>query len=512
MFKREILGKSIYEFEDQYFEEIKMLNIFGFNAWQIVKYPLYWELITQDEAQPSMADKAGVPGGKYFRKLSAQLKKAPDLLKLGFSLARVYLRARKRKDRTLIYAHSVDKAFNAEKEQYFNGLVDPFITNGIITSYIYTETPQEGKYKSPSQVSNDFKANELVVLSSFIRFFSKDSAKVKELARRLHTLLEGHFADSGIEVTVSATFLQNVLEGFCSEYKYSILFLKTIRPKLIITSERLGAGLLAASKKLGIPSIDLQHGLIDQHHAQYIYAKKMRSIKDSLIIPSFLGVFGRLHKNVLLFDEFWSEQEVVILGNSRIQANREKYKQDISGAGEKFVLIPTQKTTFRDLKTLLEKLIASDGLKCKVILKIHPLEPQANMAVYETLASRKPDWIQIATKDLNTYELMMKARLVIGFDSAVLLEAVSMMRPCVTLTTAAAPRGIHGFYPNGGLEEAIIPVKVDETATLTDLINQVVEDDSFYREWIKKLDIYSDNLYSKDYLQNCKKFINSVLP
>lgn len=512
MFKREILGKSLYDFEDQYFEDIKMLRIFGFNAWQIVKYPLYWELITQDEQQPLPAGNTGTSGRKYLGKLSAQLNKIPGLLKLSYSLVKLNTRAKRRKDRTLFYAHSVDKAFNAEKGQYFNGLIDPFITNGIVTSYIYAETPQEGKYKDPSLVERDFKASELVVLSSFIRIFSSRKAPVKQLADQLYRLLESHFTKAGIEVRLSREYLQDILEGFCSEYQYSILFLKAVRPKLIITSERLGSGLLAAAKKLSIPSIDLQHGLIDQYHAQYIHVKKMRAIKDHLIVPSYLGVFGNLHKEVLLYDGFWAEEDVVMLGNSRIQANRVKYMHGSPETGEKVIMIPTQKTTFGDLKTLLEKLITLEGLRYKIILKIHPLEPQANIDVYESLASRKPDLIILAAKESNTYELMMKARLIVGFDSAVLLEAVSMVRPCITLTTAAAPKGIHGFYPNGGLEDAIIPVKVCDTTALVDLIHRVMEDDSFYKEWVKKLDTYSDNLYSKDYLQNCKNFINSVFP
>lgn len=525
MFKREVVGKSLYEFEDQCFEAIKTLQLFGYNAWQIVKYPLYWELITQDEQPSPSMDQAGTPGSPG--KLSAQLNKIPELLKLSYSLARLY----GRKGLTLFYAHSVDKAFNAEKGLYFNGLVDPLITNGIVTDYIYAETPQEGKYKDPSLVKRDFKAHELLVLSSFIRIFSRQRAKVKQLADQLHRLLEAHFANAGIEVRLSAAYLESILAAFCSEYQYSILFLKIARPALIITSERLGSGLLAAAKKLSIPSVDLQHGLIDQYHAQYIYVGKMRAIKGSLAIPSYLGVFGRLHKDVLLYDGFWAEQDVVILGNSRIQDNRAKYMQGasaagLSGTGEKTILIPTQKTTFRELTTLLETLIAgketgegtAEGrggaarLRCKIILKLHPLEPPANVEVYSSLAARKPDLIILAARESNTYELMMKARLVVGFDSAVLLESVSMVRPCITLTTDAAPKGIHGFYPNGGLEDAIIPVKVGDVTTLIDLINRVMEDDAFYGEWIKKLDIYSDNLYSKDYLQNCRNFINSVFP
>ncbi len=298
---------------------------------------------------------------------------------------------------------------------------------------------------------------------------------------------------------------------FNSEYKYSGLFLRTVRPKLIISSEQLGYGFLAAATRLSITSLDLQHGIIDRFHPQYIYAGKMKAIRDKLIIPSYIGVFGNLHKNVLLHDDFWSQEEIVTLGSDRIQSNREKYALQKNGDGERdLVFLPTQKTIFREMKALLEELLAMDQLKFKVVLKIHPLEPKRNVDAYELLATQKPGFIEIAGRESNVYAVMMKARLVVGFDSAVLLDAVSLLKPCVTLTTPSAPNGVHEFYLNGELEDIIKSVKVCDTIALIDLINRSIEDEVFYKEWSDELSGYSSNLYSGNYLHNCEDFIKKT--
>jgi len=503
--ERNYLSTLFAGFESEKFKEISELEIKNFNAWQIVKFPLYFNLI-----ELSKGDQKDAPGISRNKALFL-LKKTVGCLHLLLSLMKLFVKAGGKK-KVLFYTYSADKPAKDEKGYYFNFLTDAFITNKIIPEFIYIENSLKGIFKRPSYIQYDFRGDDLSnIISLYIRFYNRDIDLDKQ-AEKMFSLLRDYFIERNTEIPFTRNTIKNILLLFFAEYRAAKVLLKVCKPALIISSEQPGKGLLAAARDLKIDSIDLQHGVIDRFHPQYTYSGKLKDIKNRMILPSFIGVFGQLHKEILLSGGFWKEEEIVVLGSSRVHMNREKYlvKNADPDSGEKWIVIPTQWTVFKELSQLLTALLEQPDTEFKIILKVHPLEPQNNIEYFNSLYNKYPGKIRVADKNEDIYSLVIASFLVIGFDSAVLLESVSLSKPCITITTNDLPEGIHSFYRDDKLKSAIKSIGITENSELKKIIDRALHDKGFYEEWVSEANAKADYLYATRYIDNCKEFIQQT--
>jgi hypothetical protein len=432
------------------------------------------------------------------------------LTNLFYTLA-VWFRWRLRKNERLVLlgAYSGDKPSKLKDGKYFNFLVDPFIAGNMLDRFVYAEQSLNGDLKEPSFVRADFKTDRLnFIISLHQRFFCRKKDTVR-LAEEIAGLLNEHFKKQDGDLKINAASLAGTLQAFRAEYRCWKVLLRSLRPALIISSEKPGTGFMAAALSLGIPFVDLQHGVIDRFHPQYMYHPAMRSIKKELVLPSRVGVFGRMHRDILLKNGFWDGNEVAILGSSKVEMNRGAFAG--RAAGGNLVLLPTQWTCFEETKKVLKAFTCLTAPAFKVILKLHPLEPEAYVEYYRELAAENKDMIAFADREMNVYELILQARLVVGFDSTVLLEAISLGRPCITLTTPFAPKGILSLFEADELSDAIQMVAYDDAGRLTDLLAKAVTNEGYYLESLRKTEELSDYLYSKEYYHNCGNLVSGIL-
>jgi hypothetical protein len=513
MSNRDILGKIFYEFEKKYSSAIKEIEISDFNAWQIIKYPLYWHIINQTVYHQD--DRNGSLLKAYFKTYSAKLYR--QLIKIKYFISFLisffseYVRKINKPNLVLFYTKSADKKIKGPNGKYFNPLTDYFIVNKFVPFYVYVEIPDRGKFRKPGTVKTDIEIHNLVVLNLFL--FKKSSSKrnIATATNRLFELVKNGFEPELFDIQISKTIINRTLNAFYDEFNFFTFLLKCINPKLIITSEEMGFGFQAAAKTLSIKSIDLQHGIIDRFHPQYIYAEELRNLKSRMSIPDYIGVFGIIHKEQLLNNGFWEESEIILLGNSNIEGIRRKLEiVDYTKSKDPFILIPTQRfVNFRETIVLLEALSLVQKPNFRIVLKMHPLEPEPNIEEYRLMALKKPGFIEVAHKEADIYDIINRAILVVGFDSMALLDAISLCKPCITLTTESAPKGIHEFFWTNELEQVIKPVRVTDVEGLVELISQTVSDKVFYNHW-KELSIkVSDRLNCRGYYENCKAFICS---
>ena len=281
MLNRNAISQGLYDFEGVYFEDIKGKKIRGFNAWQIVKSPLFFELIRVDtgSAVTKRRSSAGI-ARKVFLKLYS------ILTNLAYSLVSwIRFSVKKSKGLVLLAAFSADKPSRLKDGRYFNFLVDPFVSGNMLDRYVYAEESFNGDFKEPSFVPADFRIDRFnFIIDLYQRFFCRKKDTVR-LAEEIAGMLNEHFKRSGGDLKINAASLAGTLQRFDAEYTCWKILLGSLRPALIISSEKPGTGFMAAALSLGIPFIDLQHGLIDRCYPQYIYHPVMRSLKGELVIP-----------------------------------------------------------------------------------------------------------------------------------------------------------------------------------------------------------------------------------
>jgi hypothetical protein len=323
-------------------------------------------------------------------------------------------------------------------------------------------------------------------------------------------MLKNHFKSENRNLLFSAQDINTIYRSYILDYYASLVFLKILRPSLLICSEQLGRGVLSAANSLNIRSIDLQHGIIDQFHAQYTFAKEMEEAKKHFAIPNFVGVFGAFHRDVLLRTGFWNDDEIVVLGSSRMNSNRLKYENKNSShvTYSKSILVPTQYTIVDEALFLLSKLSPIRRLGFRIILKLHPLESESNIERYRKLVNLNEGFIEIKPKDSDIYSIIKQSKFVIGFDSTVLLESISLSVPAITIGTPSAPTGVHEFFSDTRLFQVIKKIDLSSIDELLEIIRKSVDDPGYYEKWISDTTEWSERLYANDYLGNCKNFIS----
>ena len=507
------ISKAFNLFEETYSDELKKLKLHETLAWAIVKTPLYFNLISEDIVRNISHNSFRNRAVELFKKLLLQFKKVTDTISLLFLLVRIKYRIFKKKNITLFYTSSTDKLTMDENGTYSNSLTDAFIASKLVTNYIYAEQPIDGNYKLPSLVGIDLKLDLLYPVASFYRLSLGRNAVIRSLAERLVGLLIPFLKEQEIWVEIKTGLIQKIIIDFFAEYKANKMLLDIIKPYFIITSERIGTGLIAAANKNCIKSVDLQHGIIDNFHPQYIYSSKLKDSKDAMLLSSFIGVFGELHKDMILENGFWDNSEVIVLGSSRFEMNRGRLKTlTFDLHNEKQILIPTQWTYFDETKLLIDKLLQIDIQGLKIILKIHPHEPQNNTDYYYSLSGKYEGKIRIAGRNEDVYKFIGSSFLVVGFDSAVLFESIGLSKPCVTIGTRYSPDGIHSLYNGDKMKSAIKTVRISDLDKIELIIEDIILGNASYNTWLDEIHKMSVYLYAENYLGNCKSFINSLYP
>ncbi len=464
--------------------------------------------------KPDENSKARVQKSDSLRKrIHLQIVKIYDFLLLVFSFLSLFRKRIFKGNLAVFYTNSGDKLSRDEKGAYYNFLTDAFITEGLVEDYLYMEKSLGGDFRKPSPIEIDLKLDRLYPLHFIFRFLLITKRKlIFAQALRLEQILKAHFKSEQREFNFSNSDVIRIINSFFLEYWVAIVLLKITRPSILFCSEQTGCGLLGAANSLGVKSIDLQHGIIDQHHPQYTFSAKLNDSQNSFSLPTYLGVFGSLHKDILRANGFWNDNKIITLGSARMFFNRNKtngYKKQISFR-KKNVLIPTQYTVFPEILMLLNRL-KEESLEFKLILKLHPLEPNSNIISYRRFASEYPGFIEVVECDVDIYQIISEAHVVIGFDSAVLLESVSLFRPTFTIGTPSAPRGVHEFFSEMGLEAIIRIIPINNIDLLSEVLRDLLANSNFYTDQIKEMTYWGNRLYAPDYLGNCKRFLSEAI-
>jgi hypothetical protein len=122
------------------------------------------------------------------------------------------------------------------------------------------------------------------------------------------------------------------------------------------------------------------------------------------------------------------------------------------------VLFPTQyyvrQASVEFWSRVLERQSQSGPVFFKLLIAVHPLEKEMSGA-YTELAGRHPETCELMSAGRDGFEAVMEADIVAGYTSFMLLEALGLGKPAISICGGAAPEGISGTFELPTLEEAI---------------------------------------------------------
>lgn len=486
-------GKSLFDFEEEKHLELKKINSKNWNAWRILKTPLFFYIIYREH--PSKE-----PNSK--RKKAFIIVKAIKIfftLFLTFlKLIKIYLYNIQKKDLVIFVTLSANKTLIDKDGKAHDVIVDYFIEKKIVNNYIYIEIPDNfGRSLLKSAVKSNFIASEFLIFYRILYKIIHRREFIKTPSKEITNLFNNHFKKFNISIEASLT--KNLLTEFWVDYCVFLFIFRVFKPKLVVFNDQFATGRMAAAKKMKIKTIELQHGLMDEYYPQYLLNPKFREIIDNLPIADIIGVFGEFHKKQLLNKGFFNESQIFVLGKFDIANTAPKIQRFSS---KKTILFISQGTllfeqTVKDLTQLLELI---DLNQYFIILKLHPLEPAELVLQYQQLCLGHVENVKIIQKELSALELIPVCDVVLGYNSTVLLESAAKKKAVFSLSDGVCAKGIFSIIG----EDDELRKSIKNSADVGDFVKSI--SDAFYDSY----DVGS-YLFSPDYLKNSKKIFNEAL-
>jgi len=215
--------------------------------------------------------------------------------------------------------------------------------------------------------------------------------------------------------------------------------IKTLDPKLIFLIDETfmyGRSIVHASKKEGVKTIALQHGLIWKE--SFEYRNKIENLKElNTPLADLTLVMGKHAKDFLTKNNNYKEENVIITGQPRYDEFK-KIKLDSQKRDKKNILFISQPITEEVSADYVEtSFIAFSELKklrkdINFIIKLHPREE--NLKYYQNLADKykiHPTFI----RDIPVQEVLKDSDVIVTMHSTVGIEALLLRKPVVIVNT-----------------------------------------------------------------------------
>lgn len=320
--------------------------------------------------------------------------------------------------------------------------IDPIKMLDVDDSICGIETISLGSSIDGKEMSPTLKAYDLFLTQGLAFACEKLSTRILRInpaAANFNIDLINENLDS---IKLNKDIFLRVLNNFifCFDFitrYWEYIFEKT-KPSLVSGSDwcsRANILKFFVAKKMGIPTVEIMHGVINKYHRGYIYKKLPLDRDLEAFHPDYLVVFGRFFKDLLVREgTLWNEDKILDLGYpwldyylNSVTVDKNKLKSDLGiSDNSKILVITSQATVSSALKKMLADLTIPDNWV--VVVKLHPLEAAMAKETYREFRDM-PRIKFVCDKDISFYELLKISNAHAGFYSMALWEAAAFNIP-----------------------------------------------------------------------------------
>ncbi len=489
------LGKLLYDFENENLKLCKENKVASWNSWSIIKCPIFFTIYNT-----------------MYKKIEVNHKRQRSIKKriyVFFSFLYCIPRMWNKKNALVLFTHSFYKQDKLSNGLFYNTFMDGFLETAA--PILYIEKSDNGNFKLPSLRKYDVPSDGLYGIIFLLKISLKIFCFQKKNSKKISFYLNTFFKQRNIDYTLNPSLIQSIFINFYSEYFIYKLFFYFIKPRIVVFHDEIGSGKMAAAKILNIPTIELQHGILDLYNPYYSFSNQLKSIKKNMVIPTTIGVFGDYHKKLVNQTGFWEDKELFSLGNKRMDVYRKnKITRSLLtySTNTYNVVFISQWNVFKELRDLISYFLSKKlDVGFELWIKIHPRDSQEQVKWYEKIKNENTGLsIKIFKEDKNIYDILMQSHLVIGYNSALLLESVALGVPTLTVATKDQPQGIHSLLGDDILASCIKTIYNNEDIDI--FIDKLNKDQLFYDNWKKQTIKLEDYLYAQDHIEKCKLLID----
>ena len=202
------------------------------------------------------------------------------------------------------------------------------------------------------------------------------------------------------------------------------------RAVFVICGYNMHTPIQLAARELGIPVIELQHGLISENHSGYVFD----GLDDRpLPVPDNLIVFGSYWGKLLERESPYWRNRWIAGGHPWLKRQAEAAHPRKRGTGPRLVVLFGQyevdtRTRIRTLARDLAERLSKDW---QVVIKPHPLEPDCSRFYHSATEAGA----ELAGPDADPYVMLAQADVTATEYSTIALEALAFPCTSVLLTS-----------------------------------------------------------------------------
>lgn len=230
---------------------------------------------------------------------------------------------------------------------------------------------------------------------------------------------------NAIQESICTTFgisidLKKRVKSCFSNFQVAFINFKTLfsvkRPKAVFVICSYGKeALIASCKALSIPTIEIQHGMINPYHLGYSFPPPTKKT----LFPDYFLSFGKIWENGVAMPI--NPQKIFPLGFPYIDGYRQKAKRIPKNKQIVFISQATIGKPLVEFAVQLSKAVSDDY---KIIYKLHPGEFADWEKEYPSLVKSN---IEILTEgQSNLYDILAQSEIQIGVYSTALYEGLMM--------------------------------------------------------------------------------------
>ena len=245
--------------------------------------------------------------------------------------------------------------------------------------------------------------------------------------------------------------------GSIEQIQIAINLIQREKPSLLLLQNEYGSFELAsliAARIQGVPTLAIQHGIVDPSVPAYFHGK----LKDPELryleypIPDITAVYGFYEYNLLIANSNYLEENVVITGSQRydqfpsfdhISLKNDFFIKYGINSNNKIILWTTQShallynENFINYDTVFNAINGINNVL--LIIKPHPGEGTKYLKMIEFFKNRYPIQCIVETSNANTDELLSICDLLVTKHSMTGLEAIALNKPVIVLNLSGFP-------------------------------------------------------------------------
>lgn len=255
------------------------------------------------------------------------------------------------------------------------------------------------------------------IIAVILRLFvpSRLPKAVARMAQQVEAYLQAALGqDISIEPIVQRAYYSLIRSRIASRW-----MLRWLRPGAILMVCSYGQeGLVLAAKDLSIPTVEIQHGVITQHHLGYSFPGE----SEKLSFPDYLWLFGDFWRDINDFPI--REKNLAVLGYPYF----DRLRKGLKVTAQKQIVFVSQGTIGRELSLFAVKNAAFLTQEWKIVYKLHPGEVANWTKRYPwLLEASKAGAVTVLEGDSpSLYELFAASQWQVGVYSTAIFEGLAL--------------------------------------------------------------------------------------